>query len=103
MIRPSSLAKPEVAKLRSLDVEIRVGDLGDGVEKLKKLLEGVDTFISAVSSIAITAQEDLVRASKEAGVKRFIPCDFGTPGAKGVRLLHDSVCYVPLFLRAQRH
>ncbi|KAI0756723.1 NAD-P-binding protein [Daedaleopsis nitida] len=100
MIRPGSLAKPDVEKLRSLGVEIRVGDVGDGLDKLKKLLEGVHTFISAVSAMAITAQEDLVRASKEVGVKRFIPCDFGTPGAKGVRELHDSKLAIREFIKA---
>ena len=45
----------------------------------------------AVSGWLIEEQKGLIRASKDVGVKRFIPCDFATPGAKGVRELHDQV------------
>ncbi len=91
MIRPASLSKPEVEKLRSSRVEIRTGDLNDGVEALKKILEGVSVVISTVVARAISQQKDAILAAKEVGVQRFVPCDFGTPGAKGVRRLHDSV------------
>ncbi|KAH9925898.1 NAD(P)-binding protein [Epithele typhae] len=89
--RPSSSPKPDVETMCARGVEIRHADLLDGVEKLKAALEGIDVVISAVTALSILDQKDLVRAAKEVGVKRFIPCDFGTPGAKGVRVLFDDV------------
>ena len=52
----------------------------------------VDILISAVYALLINDQKGIIRAAKELGtVKRVIPCDFGTPGARGVRDLHDMV------------
>ena len=33
----------------------------------------------------------MIYAAKNVGVSRFVPCDFATPGAKGVRHIHDTV------------
>ena len=90
-MRPSSLSKPAVADLRARGVEIRTGDLNDGVESLKQTLAGADILVSAVVPSAIREQRDIIRAAKEVRVQRVVPCDFGTPGAKGVRALHDEV------------
>ncbi|KAI0800644.1 NAD(P)-binding protein [Fomes fomentarius] len=99
VIRPASLSKPEVEKLRSSGVEIRTGDLNDGVEALKKLFKGVSVIISAVVALAISQQKDAILAAKAVGVQRFVPCDFGTPGAKGVRRLHDSKLEIREFIK----
>ncbi|OBZ72583.1 hypothetical protein A0H81_07784 [Grifola frondosa] len=100
-VRPASLAKPSVEKLRESGVEIRPADIqADGVAKLKDMLSGVDVLISAVSFDIIREQEDVLVAAKEAGVKRVIPCDFGTPGAKGVRDLHDEKLRIREFVRS---
>ncbi|KAH9925896.1 NAD-P-binding protein [Epithele typhae] len=89
MIRSESLSKPQTEALRTAGVEIRTGDIYDGVEKLKQTLEGVEIVISSVVAYCISDQKDLIRAAKEVGVKRVIPCDFASPGAKGVREIHD--------------
>ena len=78
---------------RKSGVEIRIGDLKDSVEKLTEALAGVDVFISAVVAWLIEDQKVAIRAAKAAGVKRFIPCDFATPGERGIRELHDQVSY----------
>ncbi|KAI0692307.1 NAD-P-binding protein [Cerioporus squamosus] len=90
LVRPSSSSKPDINALRAAGVEIRLGDIHDGVERLKTALSGVDILISAVSGWLIPDQKDIIRAAKEVGVKRVVPCDFSTPGAKGVRALHDA-------------
>lgn len=78
-------------ELRSRGVEVRTADVhSDSVETLKEALSGVDVLISVVTAEAILAQKPLLAAAKEAGVKRVIPCDFGTPGVRGVRDLHDA-------------
>ncbi|KAI0740575.1 NAD-P-binding protein [Earliella scabrosa] len=89
LIRPASLSKPETERLRATGVEIREGDVTDDYEKLKAAVKGVDILISAVYALVIPFQRDIFRAAKEAGVKRVVPCDFATPGAKGVRSYHD--------------
>ena len=48
-----------------------------------------------MDAVVILQQKNLVLAAKAAGVKRFVPCDFGTPGAQGVRELLDQVCLFP--------
>ncbi|PIL32964.1 hypothetical protein GSI_05082 [Ganoderma sinense ZZ0214-1] len=90
VVRPSSLSKPAVADLRARGAEIRTGDLNDGLESLKQTLAGADILVSAVIAWAISQQRDLILAAKEVGVQRVVPCDFGTPGATGVRALFDE-------------
>ncbi|PIL32965.1 hypothetical protein GSI_05083 [Ganoderma sinense ZZ0214-1] len=89
VVRPSSLSKPAVADLRARGVEIRTGDLSDGVESLTKTLAGTDILVCTVATWALGAQRDIIRAAKEVGVQRVVPCDFGTIGARGVRELYD--------------
>ncbi|KAH9931871.1 uncharacterized protein B0H18DRAFT_871768 [Fomitopsis serialis] len=85
-----SASKPEVEALRSQGVEIRIGDFAaDPPAKLSEHLKGVDVLLSTVSAEAIIQQKPIFKAAADAGVKRLIPCDFGTPGARGVRDLHD--------------
>ena len=94
MIRPASASKPTAQNLREDGVDVLLADLTDGVVKLKSVLYGVDIVISATSAWSLHEQKDVIQAAKETGVKRFVPCDFGTPGARGVRFLHDSVSVV---------
>jgi len=50
----------------------------DDVNSLKKVLLGVDLVVSALSGPALGAEQiNLIRASKEAGVKRFAPSEYG--------------------------
>lgn len=72
-------------------MEIRVADLGDDVESLKKAFKDVSVVIGAVDVSGIALQKNAILAAKEAGVQRFVPNDFATPGARGVRELHDAV------------
>ncbi len=91
MVRAGSALRPETLALRDAGVEIRIGDLEDDLEQHIVTLQGVDLLISAVSAFALDKQRTIIRAAKEVGVGRVIPCDWGTPGAKGVRELHDQV------------
>ncbi|TFK84356.1 NAD-P-binding protein [Polyporus arcularius HHB13444] len=99
LVRQSSSRKPETQALRDAGVEIRLGDVLDGFEELKTALSGVDTLISAVTAWLIPNQKDIIRAAKEVGVKRVVPCDFSTPGAKGVRGLHDTKLAIREFVQ----
>ncbi|KAI0359472.1 NAD-P-binding protein [Trametes cingulata] len=98
LIRPSSASKPATEDLTASGVEIRFGDLTDGVSKLKDALAGVDILISAAR--AIGNQKDIIRAAKEVGVKRIVPCDFATPGRKGVRDAHDEKLAIRKYVKA---
>ncbi|KAH9925918.1 NAD-P-binding protein [Epithele typhae] len=89
LVRPSSLTKPSTEKLRQRGVEIRAGDLKDSMADLKKHLEGVDIVVSCILAMVVLDQKDLIRAAKEVGVKRFIPCDWATPGQRGIRPMGD--------------
>ena len=91
LVRPASVTKPVVETLKASGVEIRVGDLTDDYEKLKGHLRGVDILISAVNARVVGQQREIFRAAKEVGVQRVVPCDWATPGAKGVRVIADIV------------
>lgn len=47
------------------------------VQSLAPALQGVDVVISTVATLAIGSQNPLIDASVNAGVKRFIPAEFG--------------------------
>jgi len=49
----------------------------EDVESLKKSLHGVDLVVSVLSVHSLEHQINLIKASKEAGVKRFVPSEFG--------------------------
>ncbi|TBU52111.1 hypothetical protein BD310DRAFT_260992 [Dichomitus squalens] len=48
LVREASLPKSETARLRSIGIEIRIGDVTDGVDQLESTFEGVDIVISAL-------------------------------------------------------
>ena len=45
--------------------------------------------ISAVDAAVTLQQKSLVQAAKAPGMKRSVLCNFGTPGAQGIRALLD--------------
>ncbi|TFK84450.1 NAD-P-binding protein [Polyporus arcularius HHB13444] len=89
LVRPTSVTKPAAEELKASGVEIRVGSLTDDYEKLKQVLQGVQILISTVDGRVVRDQREIFRAAKEVGVQRVIPCDWATPGARGVRFLTD--------------
>jgi len=48
-------------------------------ESIKKALTGVDVVISTVPGTALDVQPGIAEAAKEAGVKLFVPSEFGGP------------------------
>jgi hypothetical protein len=48
-------------------------------ESIKSALTGIDVVISTISSLAIGVQPGIAEAAKEAGVKLFVPSEFGGP------------------------
>ena len=96
-MRPASMDKPVVKNLRQRNVQIREGDLGTPEEVLAKALRGIDVLISAVRESATQQQDQisLANAAKRAGIKRFVPCGFGTitsPG--GIMRVRDQVSHI---------
>ncbi|EIN05580.1 NAD(P)-binding protein [Punctularia strigosozonata HHB-11173 SS5] len=90
LTRPASASKPAVLALKDKGVQVRVGDAAtDDVETLAKALSGAEVLISAVSAYALQYQYRLFDAAKVAGVKRVVPCDFGTYTPRGVRAMAD--------------
>jgi len=90
-IRPASATKPAVASLRERGADVRVIDFATADHAtLVAELRGVDAVVSTVLPFGEgPVQEALVRAAKEAGVKRFVPSDWATPCVPGVMRLHD--------------
>jgi hypothetical protein len=60
------------------------GDLStDSVERLASLLQGVDIVISSITAHDVALQVPLIDAAVQAGVKRFLPSNWGTPCPRG--------------------
>jgi len=51
-------------------------------ESIKGALAGINMVILTIASVALGLQPGIAKAAKEAGVKLFIPSEFGVP-AKG--------------------
>ncbi|KAL5527984.1 hypothetical protein ACEPAG_6785 [Sanghuangporus baumii] len=89
--RPSSAFKPQVEALKSRGVEIRIIDMENWtVDQIAESLKGADTVISATFYAEVPRQKLLADACKKAGVRRFVPDDWGTACVRGVRQLHDQ-------------
>jgi uncharacterized protein YbjT (DUF2867 family) len=88
LLRSETLKNPEkLQPLQKAGVSIIEGDLGD-YQALEKACANQDIVISAVGGGQIMQQVDLAKAAKQAGVKRFIPSEFGVdPFAAG-----DGAC-----------
>ena len=63
--------------------------------QLEAAFKGVDTLISTLVYSEIDSQFKVVDAAKLAGVKRFVPDDWGTACVRGVRKLYDQVRHSP--------
>ena len=84
LIRPESMSNPEkVNPLKALGVNLVSGDVNDPIS-LDHACAGMDGVISALGGGQIMQQGALLKAAKAAGVKRFIPSEFGIdPHAAG--------------------
>lgn len=77
LVRPESLEDDmKTRPLKELGVHLVAGDLNDQVS-LDRACKGMDAVISAVGGNQIRLQENLLKAAGPAGVKRFIPSEFG--------------------------
>jgi len=65
----------ELATLGAVIVHIDIES--DSVDKIQHALQGADAVISTLSGGAAGTQINLIEAAKAAGVKRFIPSEFG--------------------------
>lgn len=65
------------------------GDLEGPIENMTTLLQNTDIVISAMSPAALRLQIPLIDAAVSADVKLFLPCDWGTPVARGVLTSRD--------------
>jgi phenylcoumaran benzylic ether reductase len=91
LLRPATRRDPEKMKTFATGVVIHEGDLSDR-DSLVRACRAVDGVISAVGSMQVGEQHALVDAVRDAGVKRFIPSDFGldpAAAARGSCLLFD--------------
>jgi len=75
LVRPESLAKPATFEIKAKGVDIVVGDISQP-DKLD--LSHVDIIVSAIYFSLLLDQIPLIKHAKSSGVKRFIPCDWGT-------------------------
>ena len=58
------------------NVTVKKADM-ESVDSVKAVFEGQDAVVSTVGMMAISAQSVLIDAAVAAGVKRFLPSDFG--------------------------
>ncbi|KAI1024959.1 hypothetical protein LB504_009858 [Fusarium proliferatum] len=76
LVRQSSLEKPEALTLKEKGINVIPADLSGPEDELARVLDGIDTVISAISAAGLLMQIPLINAAQAAGVKRFLPCCF---------------------------
>ncbi|KAF5328036.1 hypothetical protein D9758_011128 [Tetrapyrgos nigripes] len=100
-VRPSSINKPSTIELQKKGATILPFDIASSSsDVLQEFVSGADTIICAIVFTQLSLQYKLIDAAKSAGVERFVPCDFGTPGRRGVRKLHDQKLDVREYVKA---
>eukprot|EP01116_Phalansterium_solitarium_P008136 TRINITY_DN21476_c0_g1_i1.p1 TRINITY_DN21476_c0_g1~~TRINITY_DN21476_c0_g1_i1.p1 ORF type:complete len:119 (+),score=17.26 TRINITY_DN21476_c0_g1_i1:113-469(+) len=78
LVRPGSVAAKSSTAQALQDAGAKVVEVDfKSPDALKAALHGVDAIISAVSGTGFLDQIPLIEAAKEAGVKTFIPAEFG--------------------------
>ncbi|GJC83613.1 isoflavone reductase-like protein [Colletotrichum liriopes] len=96
LIRTSSLQKPEVHTLKEKGIKIVGTDLNGPEDEITKQLTGCEVVISAIVADKLLDQIPLANAAKKAGVKRFVPCFFGTVmPSRGMLWFRDQTLYLP--------
>ncbi|KAF2258536.1 NAD(P)-binding protein [Lojkania enalia] len=83
LIRTSSAGKPSVQALKDRGLKVVTGDLTGPIEDIVALLEGIDIVIAALFPGSLNDQIPLLKAAAQVGVERFLPCNWGTPAARG--------------------
>lgn len=113
LLRPSTIhsrdpaKQQDIAELRSLGVGLLPGDLVEGsAADLSTLFEGFDTVIGCTGFVAgRSIQLKLARATLDAGVKRYVPWQFGVDydaiGRGSAQDLFDEQLDVRDLLRSQ--
>ncbi|KAF5723040.1 isoflavone reductase P3 [Fusarium mundagurra] len=74
LVRQSSLEKPEALALKEKGIKVVAADLSGPEDELARVLDGIDTVISAISAVDLLLQIPLINAAQAAGVQRFLPC-----------------------------
>lgn len=78
--------------MRGRGAEVHIIDIAAANHaQLVNELRGVDAVVSTVVAFELLIQKPLAKAAKEAGVNRFIPCDWATACVPGEMQLHDLV------------
>ena len=74
-------------------MKISIADISAPVNGLVPPLKGADVFISTILASALELKIGTVTAAKEAGIKRFVPCESGTIYLpKGYDEAKDRIC-----------
>ncbi|WP_297836087.1 aromatic alcohol reductase [Pseudomonas sp.] len=114
LLRPATIESKEpskardVAELRSLGIEVLAGDLvADSDADLRSVFKRFDTLVSCIGFAAGAGmQRKLACAAIDAGVKRYLPWQFGVDydviGRGSAQDLFDEQLDVRDLLRAQR-
>jgi len=88
-VRTSSKDKQSTKQLRGRGIAVVTAELQDSIGSLVALLHNVDIIICSMSPAALKLQIPLIDAAVAAGVKRFLPCNWGTPSSRGILTLRD--------------
>lgn len=92
LTRPSAVGGDEINALEKRGVKIISTDLDGPRDALVTAVKGQDAVISTIRAFDLDKQIPLIDAAKEAGVGRFVPCDFGTISPPtGVMALREKV------------
>ncbi|KAH9890175.1 NAD(P)-binding protein [Xylariomycetidae sp. FL2044] len=90
LARPQSINSSANKALADRGIKVVLADLTGPKQDLVRVLQGADVLISCIVAFKLLDQIPLAEAAKEAGVKRFVPCNFSTPAPRGVTYFTDQ-------------
>ncbi|MBF8983854.1 NmrA family NAD(P)-binding protein [Lutibacter sp. B2] len=69
--------KDKLNALKAQGAELEFCGAYDDVENLTEILEGIDVVVVTIQPNVDIVETKILEAAQRAGVKRFVPCEFG--------------------------
>jgi uncharacterized protein YbjT (DUF2867 family) len=102
LARKGSTNSPGAEKLKTLGAKIVEVDYQD-VLSMQQALKGVDVVVSVLGGAGIAAQVPLAEAAVKAGVKLFVPSEFGNPSVHPDNTDRDVNTMGPIAPKVKMH
>ncbi|EQB44115.1 isoflavone reductase [Colletotrichum gloeosporioides Cg-14] len=90
LVRPASIGKPELVEFAKQGVAVKSVDLDGSIDAISGTLANMDVVISCLTLLQFNEEMNLIEASSNANVGRFIPSFWGPACApRGIMMIRE--------------